>query len=410
MAGGVRLIVFDFDQTLSCVHVFKSLAGWGESKMAQKGILKVPRPFACTERGQVRRIDELNRTEPFHKDGFARVAFGGERRLEELRSCLTALAGRGLELMICTKGLVGAVKKCLTDLRLLDFFSEVYGNVGGDAYGETAYDRAAASSEIGAVERTLLGSQSQGGWRTKAELIARLLAQRRLRPQQGVLVEDDPEEIRKATGACKTYWVREAEGLTTADLAALLRLTEPEGAGGATGRDPAVVTTPPSLGTACGPGARRLQPLPRPPLGGTPDRPPSGLSGGTPDRHPGEFGGGTPDRHPGGFGGGGTLDRRPNFGLGGGGSGSRPGSGERVNSSLMAGAAAVALGKGSPQARQVGRSCSMPIDPYRSGRGILASLGAGGLGGGGLGDLEVIGAVHAPPPMRRREPRDRPRH
>ncbi|CAK0871134.1 unnamed protein product, partial [Prorocentrum cordatum] len=57
-SGAVRLIVFDFDQTLSVVHVFKSLAGWGD-KQAEK-TMQVPRPFASTERGQVRRIREID--------------------------------------------------------------------------------------------------------------------------------------------------------------------------------------------------------------------------------------------------------------------------------------------------------------------------------------------------------------
>lgn len=220
----MRLFVFDFDQTLSVVHVFKTLAGWAE-KSPDRGALRIPPPYASTERGQVLKIEELNRIEPFHVDGFARVAFGGQHRVEELRRFLAALAAIA-ELVICTKGLVGAAQKCLSDLHLLDFFSKVYGNIGSAAYGETSYDRAAADAELRLEERILLGTPTAGAWRGKAELIARMLSKRRLRKEQAVLVEDDPEEIRKAAHICRTHWVREAAGMTTADFAALRRMAE----------------------------------------------------------------------------------------------------------------------------------------------------------------------------------------
>mmetsp|Transcript_66605 Transcript_66605/g.139046 ORF Transcript_66605/g.139046 Transcript_66605/m.139046 type:complete len:418 (+) Transcript_66605:68-1321(+) len=224
--GGVRLIVFDFDQTLSVVHVFKSLAGWSEKGCPQHGILKVPRPFASSELGQARRIDELNKSDTYGRAGFSRTVFGGDRRINDLEHFFKALKGHGVELMICTKGLVGAVKKILTDLGLLEFFSEVYGNVGSEAYGSTAYDKASAKTQPSAQEQSFLGSNMQGAWRTKADLIARLLSQRKMQPHHGLLVEDDPEEVRKASNTCRTFLVREAEGLQPEELAQILRMTD----------------------------------------------------------------------------------------------------------------------------------------------------------------------------------------
>lgn len=230
MAGAVRLVVFDFDQTLSVIHVFKTLAGWGE-KSKDRGAVRIPRPFASSEWGQVRRISELSRIEPFCGEGFARAAFGGERRIEELRRFLAALAVSGVELVICTKGLVGAVRKCLADLRLLDIFSAVYGNVGSETYGETNYDKDIAKAQPSPEEEQYLGNAASAGWRTKADLISRLLAQRSLRKEQAVLVEDDAEEIRRAAPVCRTHWVREAQGMTIADFTVLRRLADlPEGA------------------------------------------------------------------------------------------------------------------------------------------------------------------------------------
>jgi len=366
MAGGVRIIIFDFDQTLSCVHVFKSLAGWGEGRSQQRGLLRVPRPFACTERGQVRRIEELNRTEPFHAEGFARVAFGGEQRVEELRRFLSMLANRGVELIICTKGLVGAAKKCLSDLRLLDFFSEVYGNVGGDAYGDTGYDRAAARAELSPEESALLGSSLSGSWRTKTELIGRLLVQRRLRPQQAVLVEDDPEEIRKASTVCRTHWVREAEGMILEDFAALVRLC------GGVGQEP--------LAPEGGSSAAALQPS-SPAGSGI-----GGLGGGVPGlMAPGRGNGRPPPLLRCAAAGGGSSS---SGGGGGGGGSSRPGSGERGGPAPLLAAGGAALVAGSSQVR--GRCCSLPagrgpsplrrLQPRpRIGRDISVSASRGGL-------------------------------
>jgi len=226
--GGVKLIVFDFDQTLSIVHVFKSLAGWadrGQSSQASK--CRVSRPFACTERGQVRRIRELDKMEPFKEASFSVSVFGGEARVEQIRQTLCTLKERDTELVICTKGFVGVVKRCLSDLGLLDFFTEVYGNIGCGTYGETAYDRAADLTIDTPEEALLLGTEAQADWLTKDRLVMQLMRRSRLRREQALLVEDDPDEIRRAGSVCRTLWVREAEGMTPEHLTRLRRLTEP---------------------------------------------------------------------------------------------------------------------------------------------------------------------------------------
>ncbi|CAE8582021.1 unnamed protein product, partial [Polarella glacialis] len=220
VAGGVRLVVFDFDQTLSVIHVFKSLAGWSED-----GPVQIPKPHASTERGQVRRIRELDQTGAF-QERFATVAFGGPARVEQVRNCLLGLREKGAELVICTKGLIGAVRRCLSDLELLSLFSEVYGNIGGEIYGATPYDRQVAMSRDAAGDE-LLGQVNQANWGTKPELIVRLMRERRLRRDQVVLVEDDPEEIRKAGPVCRTLFVREAAGITQAAMDALQRMVAP---------------------------------------------------------------------------------------------------------------------------------------------------------------------------------------
>jgi len=219
MTGCLRLIVFDFDQTLSSAHVFKALSGWGGGAPSKGGFV-VPKPFASSEEGQVRRIDELNQTKYLKTGGFAIEAFGGEKRVKEVRDQLQALKERNVEMVICTKGLVGAVRKCLEDLDLQHYFTEVYGNVG-DNYGSSPYDNDVAKMPEREDLRRLLGSSTQSNWQSKAKLIARLMQKDRLSNHQVVLVEDDPEEIRKASRVCQTLFVKEAKGMTLEHFKAL---------------------------------------------------------------------------------------------------------------------------------------------------------------------------------------------
>lgn len=225
------MVVFDFDQTLSVVHVFKSLAGWGEKAAQGERLMQVPRPYASTELGQVRRIGELDAADS-RPGNFATSAFGGHVRVEQVRQFLRSLKEKDVELVICTKGLIGAVNKCLGDLGLRDFFADVYGNIGSDAYGASSYDRQMAETKASDEEARMLGPSSKAGWGAKHTLIAQMMRQRGLKKEQVVLVEDDPSEIRRAGPVCRTLWVRQREGMQAADFVELGRWCEPEPAGG----------------------------------------------------------------------------------------------------------------------------------------------------------------------------------
>jgi len=126
MTVPVRLIIFDFDQTLSVIHVFKTLAGWNADNGG--GQLHVPAPFAASELGQITRVIELDCSEEFRSHGgFATMAFGGDRRVQAVRKLLAELKERGVAVIICTKGLIGTVRKLLSDLSILDFFDDIFG-------------------------------------------------------------------------------------------------------------------------------------------------------------------------------------------------------------------------------------------------------------------------------------------
>lgn len=228
--SGVKLVVFDFDQTLSVCHVFKSLAGWDSSDPLVASFVgggkmpfHVPAPYARTEVGQIKRIEELSADEFAEEGGFARAAFGGMERVQEVNNLLQGLHAGGAELIVCTKGLVGAVRKCLLDLDLLRHFSEVYGNVG-DSYGMTAYDRQLAEGPPPDSAERFLGKPHQANWGTKDQLISELMKKRGLKHNQCALVEDDPEEIRRAGSVCRTVLVREASGVTEKEIQILLQM------------------------------------------------------------------------------------------------------------------------------------------------------------------------------------------
>mmetsp|Transcript_104093 Transcript_104093/g.164381 ORF Transcript_104093/g.164381 Transcript_104093/m.164381 type:complete len:360 (+) Transcript_104093:61-1140(+) len=216
----LKLIVFDFDQTLSAIHVFKTLAGWS------KGDVSIPPPHATTERGQIQRISELSETRLF-KDagGFATVAFGGESRVEGIRQMLERLRACDIEMIVLTKGLVGVVRKCLFDLGLLDLFSDVYGNIG-DNYGETSYDKAISRTKPSERDLQFIASPDKNLSMSKAELIQRWACNAGLSREQVCLVEDDSQEVRRAAPVCRTLWVKEAQGMTQRECSSLLRMAE----------------------------------------------------------------------------------------------------------------------------------------------------------------------------------------
>mmetsp|Transcript_8903 Transcript_8903/g.15712 ORF Transcript_8903/g.15712 Transcript_8903/m.15712 type:complete len:247 (-) Transcript_8903:209-949(-) len=214
----VRLYVFDFDQTLTVFHVFKTLAGWPKGD----GSLCIPEPFATSELGQACRVEELSKTDFKEAGGFASIAFGGPERVEQVRSMLNFLKENGAVLMICSKGLVGTVQLCLSDLGLLSYFTQVYGHIG-ETYGTTDYDLQVSKASSAA---RLLGTPDQALLGSKDKLVAALMSKRGLQPSEAVLVEDDPEEIRKARKICRTFFVKAACGLTPEQMALLMKMSD----------------------------------------------------------------------------------------------------------------------------------------------------------------------------------------
>eukprot|EP00929_Paragymnodinium_shiwhaense_P008401 TRINITY_DN11235_c0_g1_i1.p1 TRINITY_DN11235_c0_g1~~TRINITY_DN11235_c0_g1_i1.p1 ORF type:complete len:525 (-),score=61.88 TRINITY_DN11235_c0_g1_i1:296-1723(-) len=226
VAGGLKLIVFDFDQTLSIVHVFKSLAGWGGDDGYR---LDVPAPHATSELGQMRRVQELTAAKAFGGNlTFAEAVFGGPERVNRMREFLTSLKEMGVTIVVCTKGLVGVAQMCLSDLGLLGFFEAVYGRIG-TSYGELQYDLSLDQGATTAKEEKLIGGRANSGWGSKDRLISRLRSQLDLGKHEAILVDDDPDEIKGARNVARTLWVRDARGLNAEQMRSLLEAAAPNG-------------------------------------------------------------------------------------------------------------------------------------------------------------------------------------
>lgn len=201
----VKLLVFDFDLTLAGVHVFMAMAGGDHT-----GVLKPP--YAVSEKGQLRRCMELG-------EKFSIKVMGGQARVTRLKQSLETLKGMGVEMVVCSKGLVGTIRKILRDIEVLDYFKQVYGNIG-DSYGSCGqYDVDADKKwTVPASVSDLLGTKActySGG---KASLIVELKKQREYSRKQVMLLEDDENEVESARGICCTHHVKSGCGLTADDF------------------------------------------------------------------------------------------------------------------------------------------------------------------------------------------------
>lgn len=215
-AGCAGLVVFDFDQTLSVVHVYKLLRGAGPQGPDR---LCVPASMiARTELGQLRLAEELDGAAPFADlGGFALSVLGGARRVAWLKGVLQELRQQGLDLIVCSRGLLAVVRRCLSDVGLLSLFTRIYARVG-EEYGVTNYDEFACQSPPSAAELKLLGTAADGWWKRKVDVINIQRKQMGLSKDDVILIDDDVREIAGAKDACRTVLVREAGGITADDF------------------------------------------------------------------------------------------------------------------------------------------------------------------------------------------------
>lgn len=199
--------VFDFDQTLSEAHVYYALAG-GDSA------IHIPPPFARSERGQLARIAELDATPEFSTlGGFAEAAFGGHKRVKDLGTLFEEFRAAGVESVICSRGFVGPIRKCLDQAGLLGYFSHIYANAGDTGVDGTDYDLHVNGQAPSAHDSMYLGSSRNTGWGSKGRLVLRCMHERNLGHDEVIFVDDTGSEISSVDGLCLTLHIQPAKGM-----------------------------------------------------------------------------------------------------------------------------------------------------------------------------------------------------
>jgi len=158
----------------------------------------------------------LNQSKPYAtygKAGFVTMAFGGGERVEQLRAHLQVLRSEGAHAVVRSRGLTGAVKKCLKDVDLLHLFDDVYGN-SDECYssGRTPFDAYVASGPATEEDEELCVSDD--GYASKNEVIERVVKKLGFSVREAILVDDDPSEISRAKTLCRTLLVENRCGIT----------------------------------------------------------------------------------------------------------------------------------------------------------------------------------------------------
>eukprot|EP00405_Crypthecodinium_cohnii_P050697 CAMPEP_0206603958 /NCGR_PEP_ID=MMETSP0325_2-20121206/48949_1 /ASSEMBLY_ACC=CAM_ASM_000347 /TAXON_ID=2866 /ORGANISM="Crypthecodinium cohnii, Strain Seligo" /LENGTH=456 /DNA_ID=CAMNT_0054118049 /DNA_START=62 /DNA_END=1430 /DNA_ORIENTATION=- len=203
-----KLVVFDFDHTLSAYHVYYALAG------GNSGGLLVPPPYGITERGQLARLIQLEKS-PEYSDGFCMAAMGGPTRVHNLRVLLTEMRYSRIECIICSRGLVGVIRYILLKTGLLRYFTEIHANNTRmpDVDG-TPFDRLVDSMAFDTMEEACLAKYPETLWRSKADLIKLLMASRGLTHNEVIFIDDTQSEIESVRGVCVSIEIMHKTGIT----------------------------------------------------------------------------------------------------------------------------------------------------------------------------------------------------
>lgn len=158
-----------------------------------------------------------------YREGFGAYAMGGSARVKKLNELFINLREKRVELMVCSKGLAGPIRKILHDTNLLHHFSSVYSNTGTQ-YGETEFDKKVKHSSrlpLEEIRKFIVGGSE---YKSKQDLMRRLLVERRLPKEAGILVEDDAEQIRKCQRVSRTFFVEPPRGLSSSHMTQLLAM------------------------------------------------------------------------------------------------------------------------------------------------------------------------------------------
>ena len=162
----LRVVFYDFDQTIPVIHIFKETAGSN---------------------------DVSKKSDQFFVD-----AFGGEKRIARLKRHFEQLAQAEVKCSIVSYGYSAVIKESLKRVGLINFFE-----------ADAIFGR---DSEI---MRRFRGA--------KHKIISDEMRSRNFHHDEAIFVDDDQKNIKKCVdaGICRTLHVHEAGGLTEGNMAFL---------------------------------------------------------------------------------------------------------------------------------------------------------------------------------------------
>ncbi|CAD7928854.1 unnamed protein product [Amoebophrya sp. A120] len=208
-----KVIVFDFDQTISQCHVFKCLAGF--VTLGRGNFLDGP--YALSERGQIQKCFEADEE---MKGKFYEHCLGGKEQIAEMEKTFKKLRTNGCSLVVCSKGLVAPIRLILEKTKLLPHFDDVYARIDDYTSMQDAreYDLNAMQTKFAPEVETHIDRKDCAKWSSKAEVCLKLANGRPC-----MLVEDDRDEIKKGEKAgLDTCFVKDRAGLTATEIGELL--------------------------------------------------------------------------------------------------------------------------------------------------------------------------------------------
>jgi len=187
--------VFDFDQTISIVHMFHILFGQGcPSEPLQVAAIQDPSKVSTTD-------------DPV---AFCEALLGGSARVERLRHVLETLHKSNVELMICTFGHCDAVRELFVTLKMDHLFTRIFGN---GVFKKNTDKNVNGEREF--CKKYPLPPTSKMG------VMAALRQELELSYDQTLFIDDDKNNILMCQGVCRTMYIPKREGLTEEMLQAL---------------------------------------------------------------------------------------------------------------------------------------------------------------------------------------------
>jgi hypothetical protein len=205
----LKVVIFDFDCTLTVAHVFATLAGVPSSS---KTTLSVPPPHVRSELGQLLRLAELEKEEGWGPAAFAVKVFGGDERLSQLRLLLVELHSEGIACMVCSRGMQATLRKLLEQVNLLCYFSMTKGSCGA-ALGLTNYDMRLLNPGFSGEGEVYLDATSYQGLEDKSDTITQWMQDFGLHADEVLYIDDDEEEIQRVVNVCRTMFVSGDNGM-----------------------------------------------------------------------------------------------------------------------------------------------------------------------------------------------------